>query len=229
MPNNSNDANAINSAPERDLLCLRALFSILAQQAKTPGGGWFRSWPPKSPFASLAMNEIVRYARKDNPNLADPPYRSPHTLLESGLRLLMDQLSTTVAPEDRNEPPEALLEEYLMAGFSICSQDRPGLEALARQAPLDIWLAGFVPGAACQLTGFLLDIAGYRAHGLSGWVRRGLLLTLLAPTFRTWLRDEEPDLLSTQAAVARSVECFTRLGSRVTGERFNAADATMET
>jgi AcrR family transcriptional regulator len=141
------------------------------------------------------------------------------------------------------EPPRERLFDVLMRRLEILAPHKAAVRSLLRSAGRSPGLAFALNGLAVRSQQWMLTAADIDAAGPRGMVRAQGLAMLFASVLRTWVRDDDPGLARTMAALDRALArgqrwsafldelcripaCASRLGRR---RRRGAGDADDET
>jgi hypothetical protein len=141
------------------------------------------------------------------------------------------------------EPPRERLFDVLMRRLEILAPHKAAIRSLLRSATRNPGLGFALNGLAVRSEQWMLTAADIDAAGPRGMVRAQGLAMLFASVLRTWVRDDDPGLAHTMAALDRALArgqrwsaflddlcripaCASRLGRR---RRRRADDADDET
>jgi AcrR family transcriptional regulator len=109
------------------------------------------------------------------------------------------------------EPERERLFDVLMRRLEVLAPHREAVRSLLRSARRDPPLAVALNGLAVRSQQWMLTAAGISASGPRGVVRAQGLAVLFASVLRTWVRDEDPGLARTMAALDRALARGQRL------------------
>jgi len=109
------------------------------------------------------------------------------------------------------EPERERLFDVLMRRLEVLAPHREAVRSLLRSARRDPPLAVALNGLAVRSQQWMLTAAGIGASGPRGVVRAQGLAVLFASLLRTWVRDEDPGLARTMAALDRALARGQRL------------------
>jgi len=115
--------------------------------------------------------------------------------------------------EMEEEPPRERLFDVLMRRLEILSPHRRAIRSLMRSARRNPPLALALNTLAVRSQQWMLTAAGIGATGPRGAIRAQGLALLFGSVLPTWIRDDDPGLARTMAALDRAL---TR-GSRLAG------------
>lgn len=113
--------------------------------------------------------------------------------------------------EMAEEPERERLFDVLMRRLEVLAPHREAVRSLLRSARRDPPLAVALNGLAVRSQQWMLTAAGISASGPRGVVRAQGLAVLFASVLRTWVRDEDPGLARTMAALDRALARGQRL------------------
>jgi AcrR family transcriptional regulator len=103
------------------------------------------------------------------------------------------------------EPPRERLFDVLMRRLEILAPHREAVGSLIRSATRSPPLAFALNGLAVRSQQWMLTAAGIGASGPRGMVRAQGLALLFGSVLRTWVRDDDPGLARTMAALDRAL------------------------
>jgi AcrR family transcriptional regulator len=103
------------------------------------------------------------------------------------------------------ESPRERLFDILMRRFELLAPHRPAIRSLMRSACRNPGLALALNGFATRSQAWMLTAAGIDTGGLRGAIRAQGLALLYARVARVWLRDDDPGLARTLAALDREL------------------------
>ena len=109
------------------------------------------------------------------------------------------------------EPVRERLFDVLMRRLEALAPHRQAIRSLLRSARRDPPLALALNGLAVRSQQWMLAAAGIDASGPRGMIRAQGLAVLFAPVLRTWVRDEDPGLARSMAALDRALARGQRL------------------
>lgn len=139
-------------------------------------------------------------------------------LCRLGRRLDAQMLDLPLAELDGMTPRERVF-ELVMRRLDAMAPYKPGLQALAREAPRDPALLVAALCSLDRLGRWLLDAAGAADGRLINAVARRVLVAIYARAFSIWLDDDTPDLARTLAELDRRLQQAERLAGWVRGLR----------
>jgi AcrR family transcriptional regulator len=103
------------------------------------------------------------------------------------------------------EPPRERLFDVLMRRLEVMAPHRQAVRSLLRSAGRNPPLALALNGLAVRSQQWMLAAAEIDASGPSGMVRAQGLALLFSSVLRTWVRDDDPGLARTMAALDRAL------------------------
>jgi hypothetical protein len=103
------------------------------------------------------------------------------------------------------EPPRERLFDVLMRRLELMAPHRAAVRSLVRSITRDPALAVAVNGMAIRSHQWMLTAAGIDAAGPRGLVRAQALALLYGRVLRVWLKDQDPGLARTLAALDREL------------------------
>ena len=103
------------------------------------------------------------------------------------------------------EPPRERLFDVLMRRLETLSPHREAVRSLLRSAGRNPPLAFALNGLAVRSQQWMLSAADIKASGPRGMIRAQGLALLFASVLRTWVRDDDPGLARTMAALDRAL------------------------
>jgi len=109
------------------------------------------------------------------------------------------------------EPERERLFDVLMRRLELLAPHREAVRSLLRSARRDPPLALALNGLAVRSQQWTLTAAGIGASGPRGVIRAQGLAVLFGSVLRTWVRDEDPGLARTMAALDRALARGQRL------------------
>ena len=103
------------------------------------------------------------------------------------------------------EPPRERLFDVLMRRLEVLAPHKAAIRSLARSAMRDPALAVALNGLTVGSMQWMLTAADINASGPRGILRGQGLALLYASVLRTWLKDDDPGLARTMAALDRAL------------------------
>jgi len=103
------------------------------------------------------------------------------------------------------EPPRERLFDVLMRRLEVLAPHREAVRSLLRSARRNPPLALALNGLAVRSQQWMLTAAEINAAGPRGMIRAQGLALLFGPVLGTWVRDDDPGLARTMAALDRAL------------------------
>lgn len=103
------------------------------------------------------------------------------------------------------EPPRERLFDVLMRRLELLAPDREAIRSLLRSAGRNAPLALALNALAVRSQKWMLAAAGSTASGPRGALRAQGLALIYGSVLRTWVRDDDPGLARTMAALDRGL------------------------
>ncbi|MGA8820288.1 MAG: TetR/AcrR family transcriptional regulator, partial [Xanthobacteraceae bacterium] len=132
-------------------------------------------------------------------------FSSPLAILAAHLK----DIDRAVLGEDFSdmdeEPPRERLFDVLMRRLEKLAPHRQAVRSLLRSASRNAPLAFALNGLAVRSQKWMLAAAGINAPGPRGALRAQGLALLFSSVLRTWVRDDDPGLARTMAALDRAL------------------------
>jgi AcrR family transcriptional regulator len=188
---------ATPAAPERERdKIIAAFFALLAEK----------------PLEQIGLAEIAARAGVSLVQLRDA-FSSPLAIIAAHIK----DTDRAVLGEDysdmEDEPARERLFDVLMRRLEVLAPDRQAIRSLLRSARRNPPLALALNGLALRSQSWMLTAAGIEASGPQRILRAQGLAFLFASVLRTWVRDDDPGLARTMAALDRALG----RGQRLTG------------
>ncbi len=103
------------------------------------------------------------------------------------------------------EPPRERLFDVLMRRLEVMAPHREAVRSLMRSATRNPPLALAVNGLAVRSQQWMLTAAGIKASGPRGMIRAQGLAVMFGSVLRSWVKDDDPGLARTMAALDRAL------------------------
>ena len=103
------------------------------------------------------------------------------------------------------EPPRERLFDVLMRRLETLAPHKAAVRSIGRAARRDPALALCLNGLTARSMAWMLTAANISSAGLRGAVRTQALTCLYAGVLRTWVKDDDPGLARTMAALDRDL------------------------
>jgi AcrR family transcriptional regulator len=163
-------------------------------------------------LALLAEKRIEKIGLAEIAETAGVPLAQLRDEFASTLAILAAHLKAVdraVLAEDvsdmEEEPPRERLFDVLMRRLEILAPHREAVRSLLRSITRNPPLAVALNGLAVRSQQWMLTAAGINASGPRGMMRAQGLALLFGSVLRTWVRDDDPGLARTMAALDRAL------------------------
>lgn len=162
------------------------------------------------PWADLTLMEIGDQAELSFAVLYDVA-SSKAKLLE----LVFDYLNTLLLDDLEFDEDEGLasrdrLFDVVMQRFDTLEDYRPALLSIYKALRGDPTLLIALRRSALDSVRLVLEASGYDTSGLRGGAKMGGLMLVLAAVSRDWLKDDDPGMARTMAALDRRLRQWDR-------------------
>jgi AcrR family transcriptional regulator len=169
-------------------------------------------------FALLAENPIERIglaeiAERAGVSLAAlrGAFGSPLAIVAAHTKDVDRAVLAADVSDMADEPPRERLFDVLMRRLELLAPDRQAIRSLLRSAGRNPPLALALNVLAARSQKWMLAAAGITASGPRGGLRAHGLALLYGSVLRTWVRDDDPGLARTMAALDRALGRGQRL------------------
>ncbi|HEX4409186.1 MAG TPA: TetR/AcrR family transcriptional regulator [Xanthobacteraceae bacterium] len=132
-------------------------------------------------------------------------FASPLAIVSAHLKAIDRAVLDEDFSDMAEEPPRERLFDVLMRRLEAISPHREAVASLLRSAGRNPPLALALNRLAVRSQQWMLTAAGIGASGPRGMVRAQGLAVLFASVLRTWVRDDDPGLARTMAALDRAL------------------------
>ena len=176
----------------------------------TPGGerdkiiAAFLALLAEKPIEQIGFAEIAKEARVSLGQLRDA-FASPLAILAAHIKAIDRAVLAADLSDMAEEPPRERLFDVLMRRLEVLAPHREAVRSLLRSARRSPPLALALNGLAVRSQQWMLSAAGINASGPRGMMRAQGLALLFASVLRTWVRDDDPGLARTMAALDRAL------------------------
>jgi AcrR family transcriptional regulator len=176
----------------------------------TPGGerekiiAAFLALLAEKPIEQIGFAEIAKEARVSLGQLRDA-FASPLAILAAHIKAIDRAVLAADLSDMAEEPPRERLFDVLMRRLEVLAPHREAVRSLLRSARRRPPLALALNGLAVRSQQWMLSAAGINASGPRGMMRAQGLALLFASVLRTWVRDDDPGLARTMAALDRAL------------------------
>lgn len=158
----------------------------------------------ETPIERIGLSEIAGSAGVTLVQLRGE-FGSPLAILAAHLK----EIDRAVLAEDfsdmEEEPPRERLFDVLMRRLEKLAPHRQAVRSLLRSASRNAPLALALNGLALRSQKWMLAAAGIGGSGPRGALRAQGLALLYSSVLRTWVRDDDPGLARTMAALDRAL------------------------
>ena len=194
----------------------RAARASAPRAAAAPGGereriiAAFLALLAEKPIERIGLAEIAREAGVSLTQLRGE-FASPLAILAAHIKAIDRAVLAEDFSDMAEEPPRERLFDVLMRRLEALAPYREAIRSLLRSARRDPPLALALNGLAVRSQQWMLTAADISASGPGGMLRAQGLAVLFSSVLRTWLRDEDPGLARTMAALDRALGRGQRL------------------
>ena len=187
-----------------------------AQKAAPPAGergeiiAAFLALLSEQPFEEIRLADIAARAGVSLAQLRGE-FPSALAILAAHMKAVDRAVLAGDFSDMEEEPVRERLFDVLMRRLEALAPHRQAMRSLLRSARRDPPLALALNGLAVRSQQWMLAAAGIDASGPRGMIRAQGLAVLFAPVLRTWVRDEDPGLARSMAALDRALARGQRL------------------
>jgi AcrR family transcriptional regulator len=187
--NSTSSPSAAGSAPtsERDKV-IAAFLALVAQK----------------PIEQIGFDEIAEEAGMSLADLRGV-FPSPLAIVAAYLKDVDRAVLAADFSDMAEEPPRERLFDVLMRRLETMAPHREAIRSLVRSARRNPPLAFALNGLAVRSQKWMLTAAGIGASGPRGMLRAQGLAVLFSSVLDTWVRDDDPGLARTMAALDRAL------------------------
>ena len=155
-------------------------------------------------FDAIGFADI---AQRAGLSLADcrAEFSSPGAVLAAHVKEIDRKVLAGAAPDMAGEPPRERLFDVLMRRLETLAPHKAAMRSLMRSAARNPGLALALNGLAVRSQQWMLTAADIEAAGPRGMMRAQGLALMYASVLRTWVRDDDPGLARTMAALDRAL------------------------
>jgi AcrR family transcriptional regulator len=158
----------------------------------------------EKPFESIGLADIAAEAGVSLAQLRGE-FSSPLAILAAHIKATDRAVLAADLSDMAEEPERERLFDVLMRRLEALAPHREAVRSLLRSARRDPPLALALNGLAMRSQQWMLTAAGIGAAGPRGMIRAQGLAVLFGSVLRTWVRDEDPGLARTMAALDRAL------------------------
>jgi ubiquinone biosynthesis protein COQ9 len=150
------------------------------------------------PWADVTLTDIAKAA---DVNLSElrREFNSKAEIVAAFVRAVDDEVLARAPKRAPGQSSRDALFDVVMSRFDVMAPYRAALSSIAATWTLDPALLR----ALAQSPAWMLRAADIRAEGLDGQLRATGLGAVYGSVFRTWLKDDDPGLARTMAALDR--------------------------
>jgi AcrR family transcriptional regulator len=180
-------ARPTGAASEREKI-IAALLALLAEK----------------PIEQVGFAEIAKEAGVSLTQLRGE-FASTLAILAAHLKAVDRAVLAEDLSDMAEEPPRERLFDVLMRRLEALAPYREAVRSLLRSGSRNPPLALALNGLAVRSQQWMLTAAGINASGPRGMMRAQGLAVLFGSVLRTWIRDDDPGLARTMAALDRAL------------------------
>jgi AcrR family transcriptional regulator len=180
-------AGASRPATERDKI-IAAFLALLAEK----------------PIEQIGLAEIAKEAGVSLTQLRGE-FGSPLAILAAHIKTIDRAVLAQDLSDVADEPPRERLFDVLMRRLEAMAPHRDAVRSLLRSARRNPPLALALNRLSVRSQQWMLTAAAINASGPRGMVRAQGLALLFSSVLRAWIRDEDPGLARTMAALDRAL------------------------
>jgi AcrR family transcriptional regulator len=158
----------------------------------------------EKPIERIGFAEIAKEARVSLGQLRGE-FASTLAILTAHIKATDRAVLTADLSDMTEEPPRERLFDVLMRRFEVLAPHREAVRSLLRSAGRNPPLALALNGLAVRSQQWMLSAAEINASGPRGMIRAQGLALLFGSVLRTWVRDDDPGLARTMAALDRAL------------------------
>jgi AcrR family transcriptional regulator len=158
----------------------------------------------EKPVERIGFAEIAKEARVSLGQLRGE-FASTLAILAAHIKTTDRAVLAADLSDMAEEPPRERLFDVLMRRFEVLAPHREAVRSLLRSAGRNPPLALALNGLAVRSQQWMLTAAEINASGPRGMIRAQGLALLFGSVLRTWVRDDDPGLARTMAALDRAL------------------------
>jgi ubiquinone biosynthesis protein COQ9 len=148
------------------------------------------------PWRDVTLSDIAESAGVSLVDVRNE-FSSKGDVIATFVRMVDDAVVARAPRRSGTQSSRDALFEVIMSRFDVLASYKPALKSIAASWPMEPQLTR----ALAQSQAWMLRAAGISADGLEGALRATGLGALYASVYRTWLRDDDPGLSKTMAAL----------------------------
>jgi ubiquinone biosynthesis protein COQ9 len=173
------------------------------------------------PWADVTLTDIARSADV-NLNEVRREFNSKSEILAAFVRAVDDEVLARTPKRATGQSSRDALFDVVMSRFDVMAPYKTALSSIAATWTLDPALLR----ALAQSPAWMLRAADIKAEGLDGQVRAAGLGAVYGSVFRTWLKDDDPGLARTMAALDRRLRRGEEMLEAIDGFAKKVCDVT---
>jgi len=158
----------------------------------------------EKPVEQIGLAEIAKEAGVSLGQLRGE-FASALAILAAHIKAIDRAVLAADLSDMAEEPPRERLFDVLMRRLEVLAPHRQAVRSLLRSARRNPPLALALNGLAVRSQQWMLTAAEINASGPRGMVRAQGLALLFGSVLRTWVRDDDPGLARTMAALDRAL------------------------
>jgi AcrR family transcriptional regulator len=190
----------------------KAARSSSATKPAAPAGGGerekivaaFLALLAEKPIEQIGFAEIAKEARVSLGQLRGE-FASTLAIFAAHIKAIDRAVLAEDLSDMAEEPPRERLFDVLMRRLEVLAPHREAVRSLLRSARRSPPLALALNGMAVRSQQWMLTAAEINAAGPRGMIRAQGLALLFGSVLRTWVRDDDPGLARTMAALDRAL------------------------
>ena len=158
----------------------------------------------EKPFEAIGFTDIAEQAGVPLAQLRGE-FHSTFAVLAGYIKAIDRAVLAADMSDMADEPARERLFDVLMRRLEALAPHRKAVGSLLRSARRNPPFAFALNGLAVRSQQWMLSAAGIGASGPRGIIRAQGLAALFGPVLRIWIRDEDPGLARTMAALDRAL------------------------
>ncbi len=158
----------------------------------------------EKPIEQIGFAEIAKRAGITLSGLRDA-FASTLAILAAHMKAIDRAVLAGGDADMAEEPPRERLFDVMMRRLEMLAPHKAAVRSLIRSAGRNPGLAFALNGLAVRSQQWMLTAADIDAAGPGGMLRAQGLALLFAQVLRTWVRDDDPGLARTMAALDRAL------------------------
>ncbi len=158
----------------------------------------------ETPIEQIGLADIAKEAGVSLPQLRDE-FPSKLAILAAHIKAIDRAVLAADSSDMADEPARERLFDVMMRRLEILAPHKDAVRSLIRSAGRNPGLALALNGLAVRSQQWMLTAAEIGASGPKGMVRAQGLAMLFGSVLRTWVRDDDPGLARTMAALDRAL------------------------